>query len=443
MILLKAGSSEVCITPQCKVSLCGYFNDRVAEGVLDDIYVKSLVLESENKQAALFVFDLAHMESSFVQRVRRTLSTDYGLREDMSTFAATHTHTAPEICAAGHVPVSPSYMEFLYEKTLEAYRKALDKIKSCQVKFHLGKNGKLAFNRRYWMKSGKVVTNPGKLNPDILRPEGPIDPDVGVAGFFTDGKLSTILVNIVNHSDTIGGTRVSADWPGHLSRLVKKKIGENIPVLVMVGTSGNINHFDVTTDRNQTCYEESRRIGKGYAKTVLDSLAQCEPVISVPLRVARTPFEVPPREVSEEEIRQAQKDAAFEGEVTPGNLTSEGLAAGDTFIRKFFALHLLKLVENRSPRKLEVLGIRFGEIVILSLSGEPFVETGLELKKHSPAKYTFIAEVANVSLSGYIPLEKNFGRGGYETAPMSSPCSIKTSTILTQKAKELLDRLFA
>lgn len=109
MILLKAGSSEVCITPQCKVSLCGYFNDRVTEGVLDDIYVKSLVLESENKQAALFAFDLTHMESSFVQRVRRTLSTDYGLREDMSTFAATHTHTAPEVCATGHVPVSPSY----------------------------------------------------------------------------------------------------------------------------------------------------------------------------------------------------------------------------------------------------------------------------------------------------------------------------------------------
>ncbi|PIU58992.1 hypothetical protein COS86_06585, partial [Candidatus Bathyarchaeota archaeon CG07_land_8_20_14_0_80_47_9] len=81
-----------------------------------------------------------------------------------------------------------------------------------------------------------------------------------------------------------------------------------------------------------------QRIGEGYAKTVLDSLAQCEPITSVPLRIARIPFEVPPREISEEEICQAEKDAALEGEVTPGNLTAEGLAAGDPFIKKFFAL---------------------------------------------------------------------------------------------------------
>ena len=141
MTSLKTGSSEICITPECKVSLCGYFNDRVADGVLDDIYVKSLILESETERAALFVFDLAHMESTFVQKVRRTLSTDYGLGEDMAMFTATHTHTAPEICAKGHVPVSPVYMDFLYEKTLEAYRQALANIQPCEVRFHLGKNG--------------------------------------------------------------------------------------------------------------------------------------------------------------------------------------------------------------------------------------------------------------------------------------------------------------
>ena len=37
----------------------------------------------------------------------------------------------------------------------------------------------IAFNRRYTMRGGGV-RNPGVLNPDIVAPAGPIDPQLGI-----------------------------------------------------------------------------------------------------------------------------------------------------------------------------------------------------------------------------------------------------------------------
>ena len=53
------------------------------------------------------------------------------------------------------------------------------------------------------------------------------------------------------------------------------------------------------------------------------------------------------------------------------------------------------------------------DVAVVALPGEIFVELGLALKKASPFKHTFIAELSNGSI-GYIPNREAYPQGNYE-----------------------------
>ena len=74
------------------------------------------------------------------------------------------------------------------------------------------------------MKDGTVGWNPGKLNPKIVKPAGPIDPQVPVVYFASpDAKPIATYVNFAMHLDTTGGTAISADYPFTLARLLAER----------------------------------------------------------------------------------------------------------------------------------------------------------------------------------------------------------------------------
>ena len=96
------------------------------------------------------------------------------------------------------------------------------------------------------MKDGAVSWNPAKQHRDIVKPAGPIDPDVGVI-YFDSPKNSPVAtyVNFAMHPDTVGGEGVSADYPGVLSRLLGEYRGPEMLTVFANGCCGNINHRDV------------------------------------------------------------------------------------------------------------------------------------------------------------------------------------------------------
>jgi neutral ceramidase len=107
----------------------------------------------------------------------------------------------------------------------------------------------ISFNRRFLMTDGSVRFNPGVLNPDILRPVGPIDPQVGIlfVRAADDNRPLASLVNFALHLDTVGDySQYSADYPYYLSHELRRELGDAFVSLFGLGCCGDVNHVDVT-----------------------------------------------------------------------------------------------------------------------------------------------------------------------------------------------------
>ena len=339
-------------------------------------------------------------------------------------------------------------MSFVIRQAVAALHEALDNMEPGEIFSGLTANQRLSFNRRYWMKNGTVVTNPSKLNPDIEQPEGKTDNDIPLIGIRNNGQWRVIIANIVNHTDTIGGCNVSADWPGFMIRKLRKEIGVNSMVFPLIGCSGNINHFDVTTDKNQTCYAEAERIGNEYAKTVSQALETLQALPYGAMTVKSCRVICGPREISSQELNDAIATLKkYENIIFPENceiaFTSEDLARKTPPVLKYFAKKLIEATQNRTNRTFNLVRVSFDSVCIVSLPCEPFVEIGLEIKKKIfPDQLTLVVSLANGTGSthengGYIPNSYNYGRGGYETSPLANPLSFKTAALLLNGIKEL------
>jgi hypothetical protein len=77
-------------------------------------------------------------------------------------------------------------------------------------------------------------------------------------------------------------------------------------------------------------------------------------------------------------------------------------------------MKILRVNEREGkPIEVEVQTFGLGDIGIVTLPGEIFVELGLDIKKKSPFKHNFILTLANNKL-GYVPNAEAFSYGAYE-----------------------------
>ena len=414
---------EVCfrridITPDRPVSLLGYFTDRISEGTLDRLHCRLAALSVRQERLLFVQIDSCLFGRADAEWLALAASRSSGIPTERVMVFASHTHTAPGLADLYAVRRDAAYLDFL-ETAIAVAASELGSGDRATVRICRGRAPGLASNRRWWLENGTVATNPPRMHPALVQPEGPIDDEVNTVAFRgPDGRVLGLFVSASNHVDTIGGNLVSADWPGIMEAEIRAGLKTDAVVVPFIGAAGNINHFDFLRKLDQSSYEESRRIGKGYASAVLDSLETGGETGGDPLAAARRTIRVPGIEMSAAELERAREIVSRPPAATHGHdLTAEDLFAGDPGVERIFAQALLDLAAG-SPRDYEVplQLVRVGRIGFFAIPGEPFVEIGLALKALPGFDLAIPVGLAN-GYFGYIPMRESFGRGGYEVKP--------------------------
>ncbi|RBP35893.1 neutral/alkaline ceramidase-like enzyme [Roseimicrobium gellanilyticum] len=437
----RVGAAQVDITPKEGAPLAGYYQFRAAKGALDPIYSRAVVVEQDGELAAFVVLDLISTTRAMVDSSRKLIAEQHGIPSERVMISATHTHTGPQLIRGSmmddltkvNTPPGQEYNGGLPALVSQSVGEAKTKLAAAKASATVGKAEGISFNRRAIGKDGSLIWQPGKLDPRVLKPAGPIDPDLGLLVFEAKESRPAPLaayVNFAMHPTSIGGgTRISADYPGALCRILSERRGKEMITIFANGCCGNINHNNYMTDTpRQSGVAEANRLGSVLADVAEKSWPDLKALTLRAPRSKSVRVVLPRRSFTEEQIAKARDVVA--------RMATEKLGTVP-MAEAFCTLDTVNLKDK--PLEAEVQVITFSdELAIVSLPGEIFVELGLAIKAASPYKHTFIAELANGSI-GYIPNREAYPQGNYEV--VSARCEVGSGEKLVETALSLLKEL--
>ena len=446
MNTLQAGFGRVNVNPMMGLPMRGYFKPRFTEAILDDLEINALALACGDTKLLLMSLDACAMSPEDAEIFVKNIAEATGLPEEAIITHATHTHTSTSIGFTAENELVREYTTFLNKRFIDAANFALADLKPAKMGWAVGKAPNIAFVRRYRMKDGKVRTNPGVGNPDILHPIGDVDERVNVLRFDREGAETIVLANMGCHPDTIGGCKVSADWPGFFRRRLEKSM-DNVKALFFNGAEGDVNHVNVYAkngdyndmfndfDDVSRGYGHARHMGNVMAGAVLQVYDKVNYVDVDRLAYARKVAEMASNMPKPEDLPLAHKYADLHKQGRDDLIPFKAMEL-TTVVAEANRMVALENGPETIPLSLSVAAI--GNVALAGIPGEPFNGVGIGIKAAEGWDMVMPCCMTN-GTKGYFPMQDSYDEGGYEAR--GSRYKAGTAERIIAESVALLDSL--
>lgn len=445
---LRAGAAAVDITPQqFPLNMPGGFSANMAEKAHDPLHARALVLADGETTLAMVVVDNLGAGPDVLDEAKSLAAAQTGIPTEKMLVCSTHTHSGSSLNT--RTPAAAAYRQRFVEGVAQSIIQAHASLKPASVGAAAHPLPDEVFNRRWFLKPGKMPLNPfGKMdqvkmnpgtNPEVLdRPAGPTDPDITVISV-QDAKRMQMAV-FANYSlHYVGGapaSEVSADYYGEFARLMPSRVRGNGKLVAMMsnGTSGDINNIPFTVTRPpREPFEQIRIVAQKAADTTWFALRKIEKHRNdAPLGMVQREVTLKYRRPAEDDVKEAKAVLAVKDKAEIEKLPR-------------LAQNYAGSVVNAAKRPEETItvkiqAVRIGDLAVCAIPFETFVEIGLDLKKRSPFPQTMVIGLAN-GRHGYLPTPEHHKLGGYETWIGTNVVQEDASVILTDQLLDMLKEL--
>jgi hypothetical protein len=331
---------------------------------------------------------------------------------------ASHTHHAPSTVTVHGYERDEEFCRRTVRAIVEsavAANLAAQASPPTRGRFRLGQEATVGQNSRQLLKDGKIYW----IGPrdDFVRPTDPFDVDLPLMAFETEsGQLRAAWFN---HSTHCIGTRTGKRSPSFYG-LAAQELSEQLdaPVLFLSGAAGSTHNLVLD------CNEMVLRI----KDAVNNALAKGEPM-------------------PKSQLRSIKREVAFD--VRTFDESKEDAAVVE-YCRKYAPSHADAIIDvfRESRRRLKpqqgeerrmwLQAMRIGDVYLVAVPAEFFTALGLEIKRRSPHRYTFVCGLSNDYI-GYTPTREGFERGGYQTwTGLHSFSEVGTGEMIVEEALKLL-----
>ena len=397
---IRAGAAAVNLKAENDMPLAGSIEARYTTEQEGELRAVATVIEKPGAgKVAIVACDVLWVTRKIVDAALAEIEKTTGIAPANVLVNATHTHSAPGVAPAHAFGWSEKFAGEVQRGIVRAVQEANARLAGGEAScfYHLGEEKTVGANSRLQLPDGNITWLNIKPAADAgAKPTGPFDPQLPVLDFRgPDGKSRALLFN---HSTHTIGTRAGKDirspsFYGLAAQELEASLGGRITFLE--GASGSTHVID-----GMPVFLAIERM----KQAVLDAKAK-----AVHRPVTRL---VSLKKLFTYRVRTFDDKAEDEKIARYMNAHVPQSAAR---IREVFANMRRELQPQQGQERTTVLQVMLiGDVAIAGVPAEYFTGLGVDIKKRSPIKDTFVAELANDWI-GYLPDRAAHQLGGYQT----------------------------